>query len=93
MSELHETFNDTPQRLIEVRIAIGVDSEKDLQNELRYLAHKLAGYDIGNLNDNKHTSVTGGPNSGSIIEIRFNPGQTHDEYFRQIEEELAEIDS
>lgn len=62
---------------------IGADTPEDLAWELRGMADKI---ERGEMTQ----GVMGGPSVGSTYSYKVLPEQTHDEYFRQIDEWLAQ---
>jgi len=60
----------------------GADTAQGLAVELRHLADML---DRGKLTE----GCSGSPSGGSMYSYKIRPEQTHDEYFRQIDEWLA----
>lgn len=80
MSE-HDPFNG-PQRAHTIILKAGGDTSRDLAHELRHLASLI---ERGQLS----IGGGGGPSNGSMYSYRVAPEQTHDAYFRQVEEWLA----
>lgn len=62
--------------------SIGADTLEDLCGELREMARKLERGEVS-------VGVMGGPTVGSTYSYRVRPEQTHDAYFKQIDEWLA----
>lgn len=60
----------------------GADTARDLARELRHLADLL---DRSELTE----GCSGSSSGGSVYSYKVRPEQTHDEYFRQLDEWLA----
>jgi hypothetical protein len=65
-------------------VKVQADTMDGLGAQLRILGDQILREGIG-----VGVSISGGPSSGYVAQYRHNEGQTHDEYFRQIEEELS----
>lgn len=76
-------IDDTPLRAHTFIASLGADSAKELAGLLEHLAFQLR---TGQLS----VGTTGGPSSGGSYSYRINPEQTHERYFQEIEQWLAE---
>ena len=71
----------TIERAHTLILKAGADTAKDLAHELRHIASQI---DRGELT----VGCIGGSSAGTLYSYRVAPEQTHDEYFRQINEML-----
>jgi len=72
-----------PRRAFTLTLVLGADSLDEMAHALRQMASQVEreGLTIG---------VSGGPSSGAIYELLHNPEQTHERYFREVQEYLRE---
>lgn len=75
--------NNAIERAHTLILKAGADSAEELAWELRHLADML---EQGKLT----VGCIGGPSAGTVYSYRMRPEQTHDVYFQQIKEWLAE---
>ena len=68
-----------------VNIKIGADDWESVLQAIAQIEFDLSRHEPGNIN-----IVSGGPNSGWIITDKFNPEQTHDHYFEEIDREAKQ---
>lgn len=72
----------TISRAHSVVLSAGADTAQDLAWELRHMADLI---ERGELT----VGCIGGPSAGTTYSYRVSPEQTHDEYFRQINDALT----
>lgn len=73
-----------PERMHTLIAKIGADSRDDLVFGLRQMANDL---ERGQLTE----GCSGSPSVGTIYSYKVRPEQTHDAYFRQLEEALKPV--
>ena len=79
-------MTDKPERRHKLIAVVEADTVQDLADRLENMARDIA---RGELTQ----GVSGGGTSGAIYSYKVNPEQTHDAYFKQIEEHLRERDA
>ena len=75
---------DAPTRAHRLTLELQADTPEEMSNQLNHLAWRVMAGELT-------TGVSGGPSSGYIYELLSNPDQTHDRYFAEIRDYLAEI--
>lgn len=76
--------NTAPRRAYRLTLLLDTDSAGDLATALYNFACQVERGQVT-------TGVSGGPDSGSIYELLHDPGQTHEKYFEQVREYLANL--
>lgn len=72
-----------PVRAYRLTLRLDADTSEDLANALMQMARQI---DCDKLS----VGVSGGPSSGAIYELLRNPNQTHENYFREVRQYLAD---
>jgi hypothetical protein len=74
-------MTEYPRRAHELIVKIGADTREALVAEIENFARRVARDDVTR-------GIMGGSDAGSIYSYQHDPNQTHDEYFRQLNEIL-----
>lgn len=77
-------MNGMPYRAMRLTLVMDADTRKGLVDALMNLATQIDREEIT-------TGCSGGVDSGSIYELLIDPEQTHDKYFKQVDDYLAEV--
>lgn len=72
-----------PVRAFRLTLRLDADTREDMANALMQMASQLD-------RDQLSVGVSGGPSSGAIYELLHNPNQTHENYFNEVRQYLAE---
>lgn len=73
-----------PTRAHRLTLALEADDLGELASQLINIAHRA---ERGELS----SGVSGSPSSGYVYELLSNPEQTHDKYFAEVQDYLAEL--
>lgn len=76
---------DQPKRRLVLKLELGADSMQELHQALSGIA-----FDLSQESDRAYHSVSGSPSAGYVLDIEFNPEQTHESYHMQVQGYLAE---
>ena len=72
-----------PVRAYRLTLRLDADTREDLANALMQMARQI---DCDQLS----VGVSGGPSSGAVYELLHNPNKTHENYFREVNQYLAD---
>lgn len=74
---------DAPHRAVRLTLKMDADSPEELATALTNFAMQIERREVSR-------GVSGGPSSGAIYELLHDPAQTHEAYFEQVREYLAD---
>ncbi len=78
-----EMSTPKPKRCVELTIQIGADTLKDAVAALSHIM-----YEFDRPDHPLRDMVSGSPSSNFLTHVEVRPAQTHEEYFRQLDEYL-----
>ncbi len=78
---------DKPRRRFVMTLELGADSMDALRGDLRSILWSLDG-----IEERPWSSLSGGPATGHILKIEFDPAMTHESYHERLQAYLASLD-
>lgn len=74
-------MSEAPKRAFCLTASVQADTRDDLADALRQMAYQIE-------REQLTVGISGGPRSGAIYELLTNPDQTHEKYFREVQDYL-----
>lgn len=79
---------DKPTRRFALTLTLGADDMDTVRRSLRQMAFDLDGWE-----DMPYSAVSGGPDVGYTLEIKFDPDVTHESYHEKLSAYLRTDDT